>query len=536
MRARGPTGRSVTSRPPAPADVALLCWPHRPSKVAPPNEPPASFVKSLSRTAGGLHAPDVAVSLRRKREAPRGRYTPKLWPVWFVAPVALIAAGALGWVIYHYAYDHFAHAAANQKPPKPVNINDVLKATVTALTLIGAVLAGLYAYRKQLLAEGDAHRADASQLADRYTTAAEQLGHDQAAVRLAGVYALARLADDWAEQRQVCIDVLCAYLRMPYEPDPSLPGHKEGDREVRHTIIQVIRDHLQEPDAATAWCLHDFNFTGAVFDGGTFASSHFRGKATFSDAKFSSGAVSFHRAKFSGAVSFDSAEFSGSTVYFGDAEFSGPSVLFDDATFSAGTVYFDGVRFSGTVSFDDATFNGSLVSFGGGAEFSAGTVYFSDAEFSAGTIYFSDARFSGSTVHFSDVRFSGSTVNFGHATFSGGLVNFGDATLSAGAVSFGDAEFSAGTVYLGDVRFRGGTASFGGATFSGSTVNFGDAEFSGSTINFGDAEFSAGIVSFRGATLSAGAVSFGGGTTGFAPARFSGTTFEWGPLPVPAGA
>ncbi|MEK0098831.1 hypothetical protein WDA79_10050 [Streptomyces sp. A475] len=33
------------------------------------------------------------------------------------------------------------------------------------------------------------------QLADCYTTAAEQLGHDQAAVRLAGVYA-ARLADD----------------------------------------------------------------------------------------------------------------------------------------------------------------------------------------------------------------------------------------------------------------------------------------------------------------------------------------------------
>ncbi|GHB76007.1 hypothetical protein GCM10010306_082370 [Streptomyces umbrinus] len=56
-------------------------------------------------------------SLRRKREAPRGRYTPNLWPVWIVAPVALIAVGALGWVIYIYAYDHFAQAAANQKPP-----------------------------------------------------------------------------------------------------------------------------------------------------------------------------------------------------------------------------------------------------------------------------------------------------------------------------------------------------------------------------------------------------------------------------------
>ncbi|MFF2126389.1 hypothetical protein ACFVW1_13440 [Streptomyces olivochromogenes] len=129
----------------------------------------------------------MAISLWRKREAPRGRYTPPLWPVWIVAPVALIAAAAVGWVIYHYAYDHFAQAAQGQTPAKPVDVNDVLKATVTALTLIGAVLAGLYAYRKQLLSEGDAHRADASQLADRYTTAVEQLGHDQAAVRLGGV-------------------------------------------------------------------------------------------------------------------------------------------------------------------------------------------------------------------------------------------------------------------------------------------------------------------------------------------------------------
>ncbi|MFC9460590.1 hypothetical protein ACFT16_33405, partial [Streptomyces sp. NPDC056983] len=244
----------------------------------------------------------MAVSLRRKREAPRGRYTPNLWPVWIVAPVALIAAGALGWVIYHYAYDHFAQAAAGQKPPKPVNINDPLKATVTALTLIGAVLAGLYAYRKQLLAEGDAHRADASQLADRYTTAAEQLGHDQAAVRLAGVYALARLADDWAEQRQVCIDVLCAYLRMPYEPDPTAPEHKAGEQEVRQTIIRVIRDHLQEPAVPTAWCEYNFDFTGAVFDGGTFSTSHFRGTVAFFGAMFSGGEVDFFDAEFSGGT------------------------------------------------------------------------------------------------------------------------------------------------------------------------------------------------------------------------------------------
>ena len=57
---------------------------------------------------------------------------------------------------------------------------------------------------------------------ERFATAADQLGSDKpAAVRLAGVYAMAGLADDWKANRQTCVDVLCAYLRMPYEPDPG---------------------------------------------------------------------------------------------------------------------------------------------------------------------------------------------------------------------------------------------------------------------------------------------------------------------------
>ena len=59
-------------------------------------------------------------------------------------------------------------------------------------------------------------------LNERFATAAGQLGNDKPpAVRLAGVYAMAGLADDWPENRQTCVDVLCAYLRMPYEPDPG---------------------------------------------------------------------------------------------------------------------------------------------------------------------------------------------------------------------------------------------------------------------------------------------------------------------------
>jgi hypothetical protein len=74
-------------------------------------------------------------------------------------------------------------------------------------------------------------------LNERFTTAAGQLGDDKPAVRLAGVYAMAGLADDWPQQRQTCVDVLCAYLRMPYEPDPgdeAPPADRQTSQALRH--------------------------------------------------------------------------------------------------------------------------------------------------------------------------------------------------------------------------------------------------------------------------------------------------------------
>jgi hypothetical protein len=57
---------------------------------------------------------------------------------------------------------------------------------------------------------------------ERFATAPDLLGSDKPPeVRLAGVYAMAGLADDWEANRQTCVDVLCAYLLTPYEPDPG---------------------------------------------------------------------------------------------------------------------------------------------------------------------------------------------------------------------------------------------------------------------------------------------------------------------------
>jgi hypothetical protein len=225
-------------------------------------------------------------------------------------------------------------------------------------------------------------------LNERFGAAAGQLGSDNpAAVRLAGVYAMAGLADDWEANRQTCVDVLCAYLRMPYEPDPgrdsSAPEQLafRSSREVRHTAIRVITAHLKD-GARFSWQGLNFDFTGVVFDGGSFT-----------QARFSGGRINFDHAEFSGGtVDFSGAWFSGGTVNFDHAEFSGGTVNFNGAGFSGGTVDFSGARFSGgTVNFDSAAFSGGQIIFHS-AWFSGGTVSFSGAGFSGGTVDLSAPR------------------------------------------------------------------------------------------------------------------------------------------------
>jgi len=294
----------------------------------------------------------------------------------------------------------------------------IIAASVSFLTLIGTLAAQLLGRRatsKQLDKTLTEQRTRT--LNERFATAAEELGSDKPAVQLAGVYAMAGLADDWEENRQTCVDVLCAYMRMPYKPDPGDKASESdrlafrASRVVRSTVIRVITARLGE-DPAKSWQDLNFHFWGVVFDGGDFHG-----------AKISGGTLDFYGAKFPGAeVDFYSAEFSGGTVNFRNAKFSGGTVDFGGAQFSGGTISFDG------------------------AEFSGGTVDFRSVKFSGGTVDFSGAKFSGAEVDFSGAEFCGAEVRFGDAEFSGGIVDFGRAEFSGGTVDFGRAEFSGGTV------------------------------------------------------------------------------------------
>lgn len=279
----------------------------------------------------------------------------------------------------------------------------ILQLVFASVAGAGALVALIVAYRRQKVAEADSAHDRTRVFNERFTTIAAQLGDAQPAVRLAGVHAMAGLADDWKANRQTCIDVLCAYLRLPYEPDPGEQASSaerlafRASREVRHTVIRVITAHLSNLATVSWWGL-SFDFTGVVFDGGSFRAARFTG----------------------GLVNFAGASFSGGTVDFTGATFSGSRVVFADAVFSGGEVLFSRARFTGG--------------------FPAGMVEFSGAVFSGAVVYFSGAVFSGSTVLFNSAKFTGGTVLFNSAVFSGGEVLFTGAKFTGGAVDFAKAE------------------------------------------------------------------------------------------------
>ncbi|MFE1029305.1 hypothetical protein ACFW5I_32975 [Streptomyces sp. NPDC058818] len=171
----------------------------------------------------------------------------------------------------------------------------------------GALVALVVTYRRQRVDEAGAHREATRLHTERFSQAVDKLSSDSPAVRLGGVHALAGLADDAPDQnqRQTCIDVLCACLQLPYTPDPGDdPTHQEEHhrylalRTVRHTILRLIGDHYRRPQGThRSWQGCDLDLTGVTIDA----------NMDFHEAEFSNGLVSFYEAEFSGgAVHFGS--------------------------------------------------------------------------------------------------------------------------------------------------------------------------------------------------------------------------------------
>lgn len=162
-------------------------------------------------------------------------------------------------------------------------------------------------------------------LQSRFTSSAAQLADNSATIRLAGVYSLASLADDWADsrqpaERQVCIDLLCAYLRTPATIGPqSAPSvaiqmrpptaDELRDAEVRNTIIRIIGQRtLMDPETETdgPWQDCKFDLSGAQLPHIRWSNCRFNGRLDFTGATFEEGAdfshAHLHNVDFANAI------------------------------------------------------------------------------------------------------------------------------------------------------------------------------------------------------------------------------------------
>jgi hypothetical protein len=295
------------------------------------------------------------------------------WWAVVLAALAVLAAGsgATVWLYEQASSAGDIHAAR-------------IEAIKTGLLGTGAGTAGMFvlllAARRQWHQEHTAAAARDSAVEERvaelYIKAVALLGDAKAPVRLGGLYALERLAQGNPGQRQTVVNVICAYLRMPWEPSvtPVIPHlaasgttgnpailqeqtaqlrERIQEREVRRSAQRILTDHLRRGPGGSAgkfWPgnqldltgahLVEFNFSDGCAVDAAFGEAHFAGGAVFTGARFD-GDVDFTAARFDHAADrtcadFSKAHFNGRAGLGAAFDPSSKPARFDEAQFNEG--------------------------------------------------------------------------------------------------------------------------------------------------------------------------------------------------------
>jgi Pentapeptide repeats (9 copies) len=328
------------------------------------------------------------------------------WTLIAIAVVVLTAAVITTWLLIIAGH---AAAGTSRASAQLDAVRTGLAAGGGAGAAVGLMLAFRRQHHQEIATKNTDFDATERRITELYTKAVEQLGSDKAPVRLGGLYALERLAQDNPSQRQTIVNVICAYLRMPFTEAPTRPTARipesisteientgtsqigddawQQEKEVRVTAQRILSVHLERPtsqdptDASPSrfWPGMRVDLTGTVL-------------FNFVLSKCVVATADFRRATFSGEAIFQETHFSGTAVFweatfnelawFRQATFS-ESALFDKATFS-NEAWFGGAIFNGNVQFSEATF---------------GSAVFSEATFNNSTgTWFNEAIFKGSVL------------------------------------------------------------------------------------------------------------------------------------------
>lgn len=329
---------------------------------------------------------------------------------------ALLLVGVTATILFYAGMQHFLLDGRDLDATRRI---DLAKVALTVVGGAGAIAVLYVSYRRQRTDEVSGEREQDRLFTDRFTKASEQLGHASAAVRLAGVYALARIADDSTRDRQTCMRTLTAYLRMPYEADLS-------EWQVRKTVAEIITKRL-DPKSEFFWDDDELDLRGAYLPEFSLSGIEIKRNVRLEGATFH-GWARFSNTTFVGRVDFEA------TTFEGWASFSG--AIFNEDTFFDGAKFEDRER---ATSFVDSIFRG--VAYFEGCSF-AGEARFSAVRFEKAAVFrectFRYAHFGDGAHYLEDADFSHS--RFGSASFSG-------ARIDCESVDFGNSEFENGFAF-----------------------------------------------------------------------------------------
>ena len=157
------------------------------------------------------------------------------WSWWasrsLLLKISVFVGAAVVFILMWWFLPPLLYAGTSDTSVKAVT--DTRTALLAGLLGVGALgTLWINSHNVGLTAEIHAHTVkDATErrVTELSTKAADQLGSDKAPVRLAGLYALERLAQDNPSQRQTIVNVICAYLQMPYAPPGVTPVEPSAD-------------------------------------------------------------------------------------------------------------------------------------------------------------------------------------------------------------------------------------------------------------------------------------------------------------------
>lgn len=178
-----------------------------------------------------------------------------------LAGVVLAVLGTVFVVLPGVVVDHDLAGASVAAQDRLKAVNDV---RTTLLQVIGGmvVLFGAYATWRQLRVSQDGLRAtQEGYVTDRFSRAVDQLGSDNLDVRIGGLHALWRIAEQSARDREAIISIQAAYLRthLPWPPSgPQAPAAdllindvapletRAADAQVALTALGVLCQHREQ--------------------------------------------------------------------------------------------------------------------------------------------------------------------------------------------------------------------------------------------------------------------------------------------------